>query len=64
MQQLYFFMTGVLVAHLLPRIITFSLTLSKQRFTSNSLVLWTVAVAIAVVATFATNSVTSRWKNR
>ena len=63
MQQLYFFMTGVLVAHLAPRIITFSLTLSKQRFTSNSLVLWTAA-AIAVVATFATNSVTSRWKNR
>ena len=64
MQQLYFFMTGVLAAHLAPRIITFSLMLSKQRFTSNSLVLWTVAAAIAVVATFATNSVTSRWKNR
>ena len=64
MQQLYFFMTGVLAAHLAPRIITFSLTLSKQRFTSNSLVLWTVAAAIAVVATFATNFVTSKWKNR
>lgn len=64
MQQLYFFMTGVLVAHLAPRIITFSLALNEQRFTSNSLVLWTAAIAIAVVATFATNSVTSRWKNR
>ena len=64
MQQLYFIMTGVLAVHLLPRIITFSLILSKQRFTSNSLALWIVAAAIAVVATFATNSVTSRWKNR
>ncbi|MEG3875819.1 hypothetical protein QT972_00350 [Microcoleus sp. herbarium7] len=63
-KQLYFFICGALAAHLAPRIITFSLALSKQKFTSNSLVIWLTAAAIAFVATFGTSFVTSRWRNR
>jgi hypothetical protein len=63
-KQLYFFICGALAAHLAPRVISFCLTLSKQRFTSNSLIVWAVAGVIALVATCATSFVTSKWKNR
>lgn len=64
MRQLYFFMLGVLVAHFAPRIITFAMTLSKQRFTSNSLVIWSTAAVIALIATFLTNFITNKWRHR
>jgi hypothetical protein len=59
-KQLYFFICGVLAAHLAPRIINFSLVLSKQKFTSNSLVIWFTAAVIAFAATFVTN----KWRRR
>jgi hypothetical protein len=63
-KQLYFFICGALAAHLAPRIIAFCLTLSKQRFTSNSLVIWTTAAVIALAATFATSFITNKWRSR
>jgi hypothetical protein len=63
-RQLYFFICGALAAHLAPRVITFSLALSKQKFTSNSLVIWLTAAVIALAATFATSFVTNKWRSR
>lgn len=63
-KQLYFFMLGALAAHLAPRIIGFGLTLSKQRFTSNSLVIWSIAAFIALAATSLTSFITNKWRHR